>query len=102
MKGLISENINTLMPGAIAFCHDGMINRYIERGSRVLIRTGSLYFPMLTKKGYIIKANVQFTLNTNVFEDFLVDARVKNNPSNCGLILVDLKGLIINMSEQIY
>jgi hypothetical protein len=67
----------------------------------VLIRTGSLYFPMLNKKGFIIKTNIQFTLNTNVFEDFLVDAQVRSVPANCGLILIDLKGLIINISEQI-
>lgn len=43
------------MPDVISFFHDEMIRRYITRGSKVLLRTGDLYFPMLNKKGYIIK-----------------------------------------------
>lgn len=45
-----------------------MIYRYIDRGSKVLIRTGDLYFPMLNKKGFILKVNIIFTIliQTNI------------------------------------
>jgi len=32
-----------------------MIARYVERGACVLLRTGDLLFPLVTKKGFIIK-----------------------------------------------
>ena len=43
------------MPEQIALSHDDMIRRYVDRGACVLLRTGDLLFPYLTKQGYIIK-----------------------------------------------
>ncbi len=67
-----------------------MIRRYIDRGNCVLIRTGDLLFPYLTKQGFIIKVNIQFTLNTWIYEDFLVDACVYSKPLNSGFLVTDL------------
>jgi hypothetical protein len=50
------------MPDVISYHHDQMIFRYLERGSKVLLRTGLLYFPMLNKKGFIIKV-INFSVN---------------------------------------
>ncbi len=43
------DNINSFMPDEIAFSHDDMIRRYLEKGNCVLLRTGNLLFPYLTK-----------------------------------------------------
>lgn len=62
------------MPAVISQFHDEMVNRFLLRGNCILLRSKDLLFPFLTKKGFAIKVNVQFSLNTYVYDDFLIDA----------------------------
>ena len=64
---LIGQNINSIMPKAIADEHDYIMKNYFETGRNKAIGVERIVFP-LTKRGYILPCSLMVKVLPNISE----------------------------------